>query len=38
MQFECKSAFFTFNENDRDLIQPLANYLDNHANKIYEFF
>lgn len=38
MQKECKTAIFNFKECDKDLIDGLADYLDTHADKVYEFF
>lgn len=38
MQFESKMAIFKFEESDKDLIQPLAKYLDSHVDNIYKFF
>ena len=38
MQKVSKFAVFSFQECDKDLIDELANFLDEHAIKVYEFF
>lgn len=38
MQKECKTAIFNFRECDKDLIDTLAEYIDENAKKIWDFF